>query len=126
LRIQLAVKGELSMNVSNNYSMTITAGDDNTAVKVDFLSVKKAAMILRALNHKLRQQIIKLINEQQRITVTEIYVKLRLEQSVASQHLAILRRAGIVKTTRDGKFIYYTVNYDKIQQIMDSVESLTT
>lgn len=114
------------MNVSNNYSMTITAGDDNTAVKVDFLSVKKAAMILRALNHKLRQQIIKLINEQQRITVTEIYVKLRLEQSVASQHLAILRRAGIVKTTRDGKFIYYTVNYDKIQQIMDSVESLTT
>lgn len=82
-------------------------------------------MILRALNHKLRQQIIKLINEQQRITVTEIYVKLRLEQSVASQHLAILRRAGIVKTTRDGKFIYYTVNYDKIQQIMDSVDSLT-
>lgn len=106
--------------------MTITAaGDDAVAVRIDFLSVKKAAMILRAINHKLRQQIIKLINDQQKITVTEIYIKLRLEQSVASQHLAILRRAGIVKTDRDGKFIYYTLNYEKIQQIMDSVESLT-
>ena len=116
----------MSTNVSNNYSMTITAaGDDAVAVRIDFLSVKKAAMILRAINHKLRQQIIKLINDQQKITVTEIYIKLRLEQSVASQHLAILRRAGIVKTERDGKFIYYTLNYEKIQQIMDSVESLT-
>lgn len=34
------------------------------------------------------------------ISVTEIYVKLRLEQSVASQHLAILRRAGVVQTDR--------------------------
>lgn len=116
----------MSTSVANNYSMTITAGgDDAVAVKIDFLSVKKAAMILRAINHKLRQQIIKLINDQQKITVTEIYIKLRLEQSVASQHLAILRRAGIVKTERDGKFIYYTVNYEKIQQIMDSVDSLT-
>ena len=82
-------------------------------------------MILRAMNHKLRQQIIKLIDDNKRITVTEIYVKLRLEQSVASQHLAILRRAGIVKTTRDGKFIYYTVNVDKVKQIMDFVEDLT-
>jgi ArsR family transcriptional regulator, virulence genes transcriptional regulator len=116
----------MSTSVANNYSMTITAaGDDAVAVKIDFLSVKKAAMILRAINHKLRQQIIKLINDQQKITVTEIYIKLRLEQSVASQHLAILRRAGIVKTERDGKFIYYTVNYEKVQQIMDSVDSLT-
>jgi DNA-binding transcriptional ArsR family regulator len=59
-------------------------------LKVDLLHSKKAAMILRALNHKLRQQILKLIDEHQKMTVTEIYVKLRLEQSVASQHLAIL------------------------------------
>jgi DNA-binding transcriptional ArsR family regulator len=81
----------------------------STPLKVDLLHSKKAAMILRALNHKLRQQIVKLIDEHQKMTVTEIYVKLRLEQSVASQHLAILRRAGIVVTTREGKFIFYTV-----------------
>jgi DNA-binding transcriptional ArsR family regulator len=93
-------------------------------LKVDLLHSKKAAMILRALNHKLRQQIVKLIDEHTKMTVTEIYVKLRLEQSVASQHLAILRRAGIVITTREGKFIFYTVDYNRLEQVNQFVEQL--
>jgi DNA-binding transcriptional ArsR family regulator len=99
-------------------------GSEGSPVKVDFLNLKKAAMILRALNHKLRQQIIRILDENKRLTVTELYVQLRLEQSVASQHLAILRRAGIVKTERDGKFIYYTVNNSRISDIMKSVDEL--
>ncbi len=119
-------KGDVNMNVSSNYSMVLSAEEENgVPVKVDFVNLKKAAMILRALNHKLRQQIVKLIDENKKLTVTEIYVKLRLEQSVASQHLAILRRAGIVKTTRDGKFIHYSVNSTRIDDIMQCVHSLT-
>lgn len=86
-------------------------------LKVDLLQFKKSALILRAINHKLRQQILKLINQKDKITVTEIYVKLRLEQSVASQHLAILRKAGFVTTVRDGKFIYYSVNHPRLQDV---------
>jgi len=59
-----------------------------------------------------------------KVTVTEIYVKLRLEQSVASQHLAILRRASIVTTIREGKFIYYAVDYNRLEQINKFVEQL--
>ena len=95
-----------------------------TPLKVDLNHSKKAAMILRALNHKLRQQILKLIDEHQKMTVTEIYVKLRLEQSVASQHLAILRRAGIVVTIREGKFIFYMVDYTRLEQVNQFVEQL--
>lgn len=98
--------------------------DEGAVIKVDFVSLKKGAMILRALNHKLRQQIVKLIDEKKKITVTEIYVHLRLEQSVASQHLAILRRAGIVRTDRDGKFIYYSVDAQRVGQIMKCVDDL--
>ena len=113
--------------VATNYSMLLnTNGSENGSVKVDFLNLKKASMILRALNHKLRQQIVKLVDENKRLTVTEIYVRLRLEQSVASQHLAILRRAGIVRTERDGKFIYYSVNYNRVDQVMKSAEDLVT
>ena len=111
------------MNTSGNYSMTLQEEEDH--IKVDFLGLKKAALIIRAINHKLRQQIVKLLDEQQKLTVTEIYVRMRLEQSVASQHLAILRKAGIVKTTREGKFIYYSVNHSKIKKIMECVEILT-
>ena len=93
-------------------------------IKVDFIHTKKSSLILRSINHKLRQQIIKLLDEFQKMTVTEIYVKLRLEQSVASQHLAILRRAGIVSTSRDGKFIYYSVNYNRLEEVVQFVETL--
>ena len=110
----------------NNYTLTLNAAPDNgLSLKVDLLNVKKASLILRAINHKLRQQILKLIDEQGKITVTEIYVKLRLEQSVASQHLAILRKAGFVKTERDGKFIYYTVDQGRLQQIEQMADQLT-
>lgn len=93
-------------------------------LKMDYHNVKKAALVLRALNHKLRQQIIALIEENGKLTVTEIYVKMRLEQSVASQHLAILRKAGIVETERDGKFIFYTVSQKRIKEINGFVENL--
>lgn len=110
---------------TNNYSLTLnTLSENGSSLKVDLLNVKKAALILRALNHKLRQQIIKLIDEQGKMTVTELYVKLRLEQSVASQHLAILRKAGFVKTVRDGKFIYYSVNTSRLQELNKFVDDL--
>ena len=108
-----------------NQSLSLLQLDNGTTpLKVDLNHSKKAAMILRALNHKLRQQILKLIDEHQKMTVTEIYVKLRLEQSVASQHLAILRRAGIVVTVREGKFIFYMVDYHRLEQVNQFVEQL--
>ncbi|CAN5550182.1 N/A [soil metagenome] len=95
-----------------------------STINIDYYNVKKAALILRALNHKLRQQLIKLIEEEKKITVTEIYVRLKLEQSVASQHLAILRKAGIVTTQRDGKFIFYIINHKRIDEINNFVNEL--
>jgi ArsR family transcriptional regulator, virulence genes transcriptional regulator len=109
----------LTMNTSVNH--LIVRQQEGEPVKIDFLQVKKAAVTLRAINHKLRQQIMRLLEDQQRMTVTEIYVQLRLEQSVASQHLAILRRAGIVDTFRDGKYISYSINAERLVQLNKQV-----
>jgi DNA-binding transcriptional ArsR family regulator len=109
---------------SEKVQLKVVSDNSKNVLKVNYHNLKKAALVLRALNHKLRQQILTLIETEDKITVTEIYVRMRLEQSVASQHLAILRRAGIVSTQRDGKFIYYTVNYKRIDQITGVTESL--
>jgi DNA-binding transcriptional ArsR family regulator len=85
--------------------------------KLDAVGVKKGSLIVRALNHKLRQSIIKLLEENDKMSVTEIFVQLRIEQSVASQHLAILRTAGFVDTIRDGKNIYYSINSAKLEKV---------
>ncbi len=93
-------------------------------ITINYGTLKKAALVLRSINHKLRQSMMILLEGHGRLTVTEIYVKLRLEQSVASQHLAILRRANIVTTERQGKFIYYSLNKERISEVADLVEDL--
>lgn len=116
------------MMVTNqeNVQASVPVSEAPDALRINFHNLKKAAMVLRALNHKLRQQILNLIESENKITVTEIYVKMRLEQSVASQHLAILRRAGIVTTQRDGKFIYYTVNHKRVEEINQFIQNLVS
>ncbi|MGN6166062.1 MAG: ArsR/SmtB family transcription factor [Flavisolibacter sp.] len=84
---------------------------------IETLQIKKGALVFRAINHPLRRQILEALHQNVRMTVTEIFIKLRLEQSVASQHLAILRRAAMVNTERQGKFIFYSVNYQRIKQV---------
>ncbi len=109
---------------SHHLNTQETVTENNNIPDINYHNIKKAALVLRALNHKLRQQVIKTIYENKRLTVTELYVKLRLEQSVASQHLAILRKAGIVSTERDGKFIFYTINTSRIEAINVFVKNL--
>lgn len=99
-------------------------GSEKSKFTLDFDQVKRAALTLRAINHKLRKQMINLLDEHKKLPVTEIYNKLRLEQSVASQHLAILRNAGIVKTEKEGKFIYYSLDLDRLAEIAELSESL--
>jgi DNA-binding transcriptional ArsR family regulator len=91
---------------------------------VELNKVKKAAMVLRAVNHKLRQQIMNIIDDNGKIKVTDIYVKLRVEQSVCSQHLAILRKAKVVDTQRNGKCVYYKINKETISDINLFIDKL--
>lgn len=85
---------------------------------------KKAAAILRAMNHKLRRDILSLINKHGSTNVTSIYKELNIEQSVASQHLAIMRRAKIVSANRTGKQILYSVNHERINHYMNKVKEI--
>jgi DNA-binding transcriptional ArsR family regulator len=105
-------------------SETIVLKKGKNDIMLDYAELRKAVLVLRAVNHKLRQRIIDLLEENEKMTVTDIYIKLRLEQSVASQHLAILRRAGVVLTERTGKFIHYGIDKDRINHIAKLVEEL--
>jgi DNA-binding transcriptional ArsR family regulator len=85
----------------------------------------KAKMMIRAASHPLRERILTLIKENgNRIHVTPIYKKLRIEQSVASQHLAILRRAKLVTTNKEGKVVYYSVDEVAIKHLLKTCEEM--
>ena len=98
--------------------------ENKSDLDIQILQFKKAALILRAINHPLRQQMLRITHQQGRITVSELYAKLRIEQSVASQHLAILRKGGYVNTEREGKFVFYTVNYQRLKEVHKVVDDI--
>ncbi|MFN8324109.1 MAG: metalloregulator ArsR/SmtB family transcription factor [Chitinophagales bacterium] len=98
------------------------SGKDN--IVLDFGKLRRAVLTLRAINHPLRKKIVSMLENKRSMMVTEIYDLLKLEQSVASQHLAILRRADIVTTKREGKCVFYSVNKKRIGEITSLVEDL--
>ena len=111
---------EPGRNIDNQEAIQNT----DSLLHFDYYNVKKAFLILRSLNNKPRQRMLKIINEEKKINVTEIYVKLRCEQSVASQHLGILRNAGIVSTQHEGKFVYYSINDKRVDSIERFVKNI--
>jgi len=81
--------------------------------------------ILRALAHPLRLNIIRVIHDNDgSANVGEIFAALKIEQSVASQHLRVLRQAELVKTRRDRKFIFYTLDYERIARTTKAITIL--
>ncbi len=64
--------------------------------------------LLQALAHPKRLEILQLLREEE-LTVSQIHEMLDLSQSNVSQHLQILREAGIVHSRRDGKQMLYRV-----------------
>ena len=111
------------MNTKN--SITLRSYDPQVEdVTLNFNELQEASLVIRSLNHPLRQQILNLLEEFGSMTVTQIYIKLRIEQSVASQHLAIMRKTDVLKTERNGKFIYYSLNKPTIRAVSHMVQKV--
>lgn len=51
-------------------------------------------------------------------SVGEIEQLMGVAQSAASQHLAKLRAAGIVKTRREGNMVYYSLADERVREIL--------
>lgn len=90
-------------------------------VIIDEDKLEHASEVMRALTHDLRLRIISFIDKNKNINVNKIYNTLGLEQSITSQHLRILRIANIVTHQRQGKQIFYSLNYDYIDSIVGNI-----
>jgi DNA-binding transcriptional ArsR family regulator len=99
---------------------------DNPVKIVDlyYSQVYKSLKICRALNNPFRQSILKLLENQENITVTQIYTELKADQSVTSAHLGILRRTNIVIAHRDGKCINYSLNHERLLEIYSILQKM--
>jgi ArsR family transcriptional regulator len=75
--------------------------------------IRKTSKILRVLGQPDRMQILLAIGEGE-ACVCHLKAVLKKRQAFISQHLMAMRDAKILKTRRDGRFIYYRVRNKEI------------
>jgi ArsR family transcriptional regulator len=71
---------------------------------------EKHCMVFKALADATRLRILKLLDVRE-MCVCEVMIALDLTQSTASHHLKILENAGLVKSRKEGKWVYYSLKY---------------
>lgn len=86
--------------------------------------VPQMAGTFKALGDTTRLQIIYLLSTDTSGTlgVSELAARLGISQPAVSQHLKTLKNEGLVESRREGFFIYYTVNRDRIMQFREQFE----
>ena len=77
--------------------------------------------LMRALAHPLRLKILEFLDQNKNIQVNQIYNTLKIEQSIASQHLRILKNAGVLVADTDGKYMHYTIDYQKVSNAVKAI-----
>ncbi|NTU79331.1 MAG: winged helix-turn-helix transcriptional regulator [Chloroflexales bacterium] len=82
---------------------------------------------LKAIASETRQAILVLFATNEALTVNQIAEAVGIGQSTASEHLAVLRRAGLLTATRAGKEVYYRPDYPRMvgsaEQLLDYLKS---
>ena len=79
--------------------------------------------MLKALSSEMRLRILLLLRER-RLCAGGISRKLDASPSAASQHLRILRTAGLVTACRCGNKIHYSLNREAMAGVSSSLEEL--
>ena len=114
----------MSVKIAAKQLLLNTKHGNQNGIELDLRAFKEALFIMRTLNNTLRQRILKLIDGKGKTTVTKLYTELDVDQSTASQHLAELRKARAVKATRQGRFIFYTIDVAGLKKIISFVNKL--
>ncbi|HOO55034.1 MAG TPA: metalloregulator ArsR/SmtB family transcription factor [Methanothrix sp.] len=85
---------------------------------IDEAELDAEAEVFRAMSDPFRLAILKLLREGE-LCVCEIMIALDRPQSSTSHHLSILKRAGLVKERKEGKWSRYRLSEGAVIEMMN-------
>jgi len=79
--------------------------------------IEELTEIFKALSDPTRLRLVKLLSANEgALCVNALAGKLEVSQSAVSQHLRVLRQAGLVRGERRGYFVHYSLDSDRLEQ----------
>lgn len=90
-------------------------------LKTDLEFLEQAAYSLRAISHPTRLCIIKVLTNEEELTVSQLIEALTCEQSLLSHHLTDMRAKGILNCRKEGKNCFYSLKNKSIANILQCV-----
>lgn len=79
--------------------------------------------VFKALNDLTRREIIELLKKEN-LTAGEIADQFEMSKPSISHHLDLLKQAGLVEASKQGQFIYYSINTTVVDELVGWVLSL--
>jgi len=78
---------------------------------------EELAKLAKAIGHPARVQILRMLSQKEARVCSQIVDELPLAQSTVSEHLRILKDAGLVRSSQDGPRIGYCINYGMLRKL---------
>lgn len=85
--------------------------------------MKETASLFRLLGVEARIGIIELLKEGPK-AVSTLAEALGISQSAISQHLRILKAAGLVRDERQGQWVYYRLNEERLEECREQANEV--
>jgi DNA-binding transcriptional ArsR family regulator len=86
-------------------------------------SAAQAEALLKMLANRNRLMILCSLQSKE-LSVVELNAQVPLAQSALSQHLAAMRKAGVVASRREGATVYYRIADDKVLALLAQLYQL--
>ena len=85
--------------------------------------IAEASRAMKAMSHPLRLKIVCLLGDQE-VSVQDIVERVGTSQSNISQHLAIMRDKGVLRTRKDANRVYYRVGDARTLQLIGMMQEV--
>ena len=72
---------------------------------------------MKALSDPIRREILTLLKDGCK-AAGDIAGQFDISDAAVSRHLSVLKEAGLIRDTREGKFIYYDLNASVLEEIL--------
>ncbi len=82
---------------------------------------KQVSKVFTALGDEQRQRILLTFERSERLNVTQLAEVSTLSRPTVSHHLKVLREAGVLASSKEGKEVFYWIAKDDLQEVLGRV-----